>query len=205
MVNELVPQNLKGKPSDLECSVTLVSRAKAVNCFKRAGKRLLNPPIWHELAGWASAEFKLFGAKGGEQHRLAREGDYFQIDIPGPRPVPGDGFDWICVEKIADHSGHAAETEWIGMKVHPCANPDNFSSESVHFFRSVASSSFIIERTGNKVTAHYHGRNELPNNQTNETRDNVRNSIVDAGAGLILSKAQWSTLIKGLLLQDIGG
>jgi hypothetical protein len=205
MVNELIPPNITGKSSDLECSVTLVSRAKAVNCFKRASKRLLNPQIWHELAGWVGAAFKLFAAKGGEQHRLAREGDYFQLDVSGPGPVLEDGFDWVCVEKIVDHSGHSADTEWIGMKLHPCANPDNFSSDSVHFFRDAASSSFIIERTGNKVMAHYHGRNELASNQSSESLDNTRNSMVAPASGSILSEAQWSNLMNGLLMPEIGG
>jgi hypothetical protein len=40
---DLVPLNSKGTPCDLEYSLTFPSRSAAVQCFRRAVSRLLNP------------------------------------------------------------------------------------------------------------------------------------------------------------------
>jgi hypothetical protein len=91
MGNELIPVNIKGKPNDLEFSVTLDSIDQARHCYMRGVKRMQNPNIWHDLAGWASASFKLVGTEGEELLRLASEGDYIRIDLPGPGPAKGNG------------------------------------------------------------------------------------------------------------------
>ena len=204
-MNDLIPLNTKGKPSDLEFSITLASRAAAIDTYRRAVKRLLNPPIWHELAGWATAHFSLVDQDGTELHRLTKKGDYLRIDIPGPGPAAGDGYDWVKVDMLEDHSEPDAEDEWMGMKVHPSTGPGKVSTEPAHFFHSDASSTFIIERNGDTVTAFYHGRNEVPNTATEKISDNIRNAIVAAGAIMSLSEAQWSALSKGFLADEIGG
>jgi hypothetical protein len=59
MSNDLIPVNLKGKPTDLEFSVACPTTDQARHCYLRAVKRMQNPGIWHELVGWASASFDL--------------------------------------------------------------------------------------------------------------------------------------------------
>src|ERR1700759_2152954 len=99
MANDLIPFNEKGKPSDLEFAVTSDTIEQARHCYMRAVKRMLNPVLWHHLAGWVSASFQLM-AEGGEiVSRIASEGDYIRIDVPGPGPAEGDGYDWVIVEK----------------------------------------------------------------------------------------------------------
>jgi hypothetical protein len=205
MSDELIPVNLNGKASDLEFSVSLPTTDVARHCYMRAVKRMQNPAIWHELAGWASASFKLIGSSGEELHRLAREGDYIRIDVPGPGPVEGGGYDWATVEKLEEYIDSSGQREWTGMKVHPCNNPLLGASDTAHFFRSEATSTFIIERNSAKVTAFYHGRNEVPNTATHKLVDNVRNALVAAGASMSLSEAQWSALSRGFLADEIGG
>ena len=203
-MNDLIPLNTKGKPSDLEFPVTLATRAEAIDTYRRACKRLLNPPIWHELAGWATANFSLVEQNGQEIPRLIRLGDYIRIDIPGPGPASGDGYDWVKVVMLEDHSEPEAEDEWVGMKVQPSTGPGK-AGDPAHFFDVHASSTFIIERNGNTVTAFYHGRNEVPNTATEKISDNIRNAIVAAGAIIGLSEAQWSALSRGFLSAEIGG
>ncbi len=201
--NDLVPANIKGKPIDLEYFVDLPSREDACECFKRAAKRMLNPPIWHELAGWPSAEFRLAGENGTDLHRLALEGDFIRINIPGPGPLAGEGYDWVKVEKLEDHHNPEGMREWIGMKVRPCSNPVHTDLETAHFFQSDATSSYIIQRLGSKVTVFYHGRNEVPNTSTENMVDGVRNALVAAGAIVSLSEAQWSALSRGFLNKEL--
>jgi hypothetical protein len=199
MGNYLIPVNEKGKPTDLEFSVTRHTVAEARHCYTKAVKRMLNPGIWHKLAGWASASFKLAGAKGEDLFRLVRQGDYIRIDIPGPGPVEGGGYDWVRVEKMEEYIDPGGQMEWTGMKVRPCGNPSSAASGAAHFFRDDATSTFIIERDGLKITAYYHGRNEVPNTSTLKLADNVRNALVAVGAMVSLSEAQWSALSKGFL------
>ena len=91
MDRNLIPTNVRGKPTDLEFSVTLASIEEARHCYMRVVKRMQNPEIWHELAGWASASFKLMGSEGEDVARLAEEGDYIRIDVPGPGSKEGGG------------------------------------------------------------------------------------------------------------------
>jgi hypothetical protein len=204
-INQLVPENYVGKPTNLSVSVIMPSREEALVCFNRATKRMLNPPTWHQLSGWASARFKLAGVDGQEVNRLALEGDYFMIDIPGPGPATGEGFDWVAVEKINAHENHSGVSEWSFIQVRPCRNPHKAGDDTAHFFKSMATSSFIIERNGNIVSARYHGRNEVPNTSTESITDNLRNAAVAAGASVGFSEAQWKALLKGLLSAEIGG
>jgi hypothetical protein len=205
MDNNLIPVNVKGKASNLDFAVISATIDNARHSYMRSVKRMLNPGIWHDLAGWASASFKLFDPKGEELYRLALEGDYIRIDIPGPGPARGGGYDWVRIEKIEEYIDSSGEREWTGMKVRPSRSPGSMAGGTAHFFRSDATSTFIIELNSNKVTAFYHGRNEVPNTSTGKTGDNVRNALVAAGAIVSLSEAQWSALCKGFLADEIGG
>lgn len=204
-LKNIIPQNNVGKQTDFEHSVTLADLEQARDTFKRAYKRLLNVPVWHELCGAASAEFELTDANGNPAHRLAEAGDHFKIDIVGPGTKAGNGYDWAVVKKIIDNSAPDSENESFALQVSAAKNPQSASGETAHFFTDEATSTFIVERSGNIVTATYAGRNESANNDTGEKIDNLRNSVI---AGLALaagSKLQWDALLKGLLEPEIGG
>ena len=203
-MGNLIPNQIEGKKVDLSYSETFESRYDAIKSFKRAYKRLLNPRVWHELSGFLSAEFYLSNKDGFDPHRLAKIDDYLKIDIPGPGPSSGQGFDWVKVEEIEDYSDPNAEEEKVGMKLMPCNDPTNDTKNTAHFFTAVASSSFVIIRDGNVVISFYHGRNEVPNIKTTSATDNVRNAIVSSGALASLSEAQWMRLIKAFLQPEIG-
>ena len=203
VIKKLIPENTKGKTADVERSITLNSREEALDAFKRAYKRLLNVNLWHDLTGFASAEFLLKNEEGHESHRLARVGDYFQIDIPGPGPVSGDGYDWVQVEAIEDHANPDAGEESFGMRVRSCKNPNKPGNTTAHFFTSDATSTFIIYRKGNTVSASYHGRNEVLNTDTGILKDTIRNTMVGAGAIAGISELQWARLIESFLEAEV--
>ncbi|MEO6549486.1 MAG: hypothetical protein ABIN94_15900 [Ferruginibacter sp.] len=202
MKNEIVPPPLEGKNTNLETSVELPDDASAKESFTRAYKRMLNPPVWDKVSSFAGAKMELANEQGAIEHRLAEEGDYFRIDIVGPGTKLGDGYDWVTVESIK-YEQLSDDEETYGMTLRPTAAPGG--NETAHFFKETATSSFLIRRKGNKVTASYHGRNELPNNNTGNIKDNVRNSLVAMGAFVGLSELQWNSLIKGFLEKEIGG
>jgi len=205
MENTLIPSKHQGKNTDLQESKTLPNRERALDCFKRACKRMLNPPLWHKLAGKASAEFRVAGHHGEEEHRLVESGDFLRIDVPGPGPSSGNGYDWVQVELIDDDTNSNAEEESMGMKLRASAEPGNEKNGTAHFLDSDATSSFIIRRVGNTVTASYYGRNERVNASTDHVVDNIRNSVVALGAFAGFSEMQWSALIKAFLQEEIGG
>lgn len=194
----LVPINIQGKETDLEHSVSLDSVELAIHRFEIARDRLFNPGCWQELAGKLTASFKLVDAKGMEKNTAIKINDYIKIDIPGPGPSAGDHFDWVQVSRIKQEFITGADDS-IGIQVNPCANPFGTNKEMAHFFKSGATSTFIIQREGVHLYALYYGRNELPNNEKVNFADKIRNSIVAGAAIAGLSEVQWKALISGFL------
>lgn len=205
MENNIVPPTTTGKNVDLQETVKYATGAIAVDTFKRACKRLLNPPVWHKLSGRFSAAFFLVDNDGKVLERMAEQGDYFCIDVPGPGPSLGDGYDWVKLELIQDKRDTLAEEESFSMRLRASNNPSKATKDTAHFFRETATSSFVISRKHNTVTVSYYGRNEQPNTSTEKTSDNVRNAMAAIGAAIGLSEIQWKTLIKAFLQDEIGG
>ena len=202
MENKLVPQGEIGKSNNLQHEITLDTVDLAKIAFERASKRLLNPLLWHKLAGVASAEFEVIDSQGALQQKIIETGDYLKIKILGPASNIGDGYDWIKVEKIEKITSISQEEEYCGIKLRASSPP--FTNETAHFFKETATSSFIIQRKKNTITASYHGRNEVPNTSTGNTIDNMRNLMVAAGATAGLSELQWVALLKGFLKDENG-
>lgn len=205
MQTQIIPQHTEGKQNDLSSVMNHTEREKAVDCFKRAMKRLRNPKVWHELGGIFSGEFVLVNDTGNQPHRLAEVGDLYRIDLPGPGPKAGNGYDWVRIDAIDDQSDETADEELFAMRVSPTVNPYIESPATAHFFKAGASSTFVATRNGNEVRAEYHGRNEVPNNETGNTVDNIRNTMMGSAALAGLSEIQWSNMIKALLEPELGG
>jgi len=83
--------------------------------------------------------------------------------------------------------------------VRPATNPKNERKDIAHFFSEASTSSFIVKRDGNKITAAVYGRNEKPNTNTEKVTDKIRNAAIAAGAISGLSKLQWKSLVNGLV------
>ena len=193
----IVPDNEAGASSDTWHEVTLPDEQAATAAFETVKHRLLDVNQWHELAGAASSVFRLTDEKGNLADRPAKLGDHFRIDIPAPGPSVGEGHDWVQVEAIEHRRGENEET--ISMRVRPAANPKGSKDDIAHFFSDEASSTFSVTRTGNRIVAEVHGRNEKPNTGTNSITDKIRNAVVGTGAMLGLNKPQWKGLVMGLV------
>lgn len=196
-----IPPNTIGKAVDLDYSVTAVNEEEAIKTFKRASKRLLNPPVWKEISGFFSATFHLENSVESSPQRLAMEGDYLRINIPGPGNTAGDGYDWVQVVGITEYED--AGIGEFSLELRPSINPAKPAEGRAHFFKEGASSTFIIRRNGNVVTASYHGRNEVPNVEDVSLGDKVRNTIVATGARAGISELQWAALMKGILEKEL--
>lgn len=195
--NPIVPSQKQGGSSDTDARTTLDSVEQAKAFFNIVKQRLLDVNHWQQRAGAATARFQLTDAQGNEVNRTVQEGDYFKIDIPGPGPVTGEGYDWVQVETIKETA--RADGEQIAIQVRPASNPNNDRTDVAHFFSEEASSCFIVQREGTQVTAAVHGRNEKPNTHTETLVDKARNAAVATGAVAAFSKLQWKSLVNGLV------
>ena len=194
-----VPSQKEGAKSDTVYSVKLKSHEEALDLYQTAKKRLMKIYEWHQLCRLETATFVLTGGDGQKIKRLAREGDYLRIDIPGPGSKTGKGYDWVRIKKILQETDTERDYEATVIHVSPADNPRNNSSSTAHFFDKNSSSTFLVTREKNVVTAEIHGRNEKPNTDPDNPLDVIRNTFVAIGAILGFSKFQWKQLAKGLL------
>ena len=102
------------------------------------------------------------------------------------------------MEKIEENNFSETDRS-IGLKLRASSNPNNDKTDTAHFFKKEATSTFIIKQEDNVVTASYYGRNEVPNVENVSMLDKVRNTAVATGAAIGLSELQWNALIKGFL------
>ncbi|NII85377.1 MULTISPECIES: hypothetical protein [unclassified Pedobacter] len=195
LINNLVPQQIIGSQMDVVEERKLSSLSQAQEFFSAAAKRLLAVNEWGKISGLS--DFKIFAPDGKEVMRLAQKGDFIRIDIPGPGPVSGGGFDWVKIEEI--ERVHGGDHEMLSMCVRPCSSPFNKGKQTAHFLKDHATSTFIIRRNRITVSAEEHGRNEQANIDDGKLIDRARNLIVGFSAKLGLSYPQWKLLVKGLL------
>lgn len=192
-----VPAQETGSEMNAVEKITLGSEAEAIHFFKTVKERLLDVNEWGKIAELPMSTFKLTDEKGAEVQRKATDGDYFKIDIPGPGTKAGEGYDWVVIEAIKEevHEG----VEILSMRARPTTNPLNDDPNIAHFLEDTATSTFQVKRIGNVIYAEEHGRNEVPNTNTDRTIDNIRNTLVGWSAKLGFSYPQWKSLVKGLI------
>lgn len=199
-ISSFIPSHKEGKELDLDYSVSKETRAEADILYRSASKRLLSPFLWHNIAGSGTAEFNIHAVHKtvAPVNRQVEVNDHLYIDIPVSGMLKPEAHDWVIVEDIRQNIVKEAD-ESIGLKLRACPDPTDTDNKASHFFTTSATSTLIIQRAGNTVTASYHGRNEKPNIETGDTATNIRNGMVAFGAIIGLSKVQWTALIKGFL------
>ena len=197
--NDNIPQQTQGQQTDIVHSVNTLSRQEAHHLFLLAKDRLKDISQWHKFSGPLSSKFSVTDAQGNEVYKLAEVGDLFSIDIPGPGPLAGSGFEWVRIEAMQESINEEAESEYITITVRPVVNPLHPDKAIAHFFSHASTSTFIVERYLNQVSAAVHGRNEMPNNTDTGLFDTVRNTIIALSAREGMSFPQWKSLVKGLL------
>jgi hypothetical protein len=150
------------------------------------------------LTGKLFATFNLVSNTGELLSGEPSEGNYFRIDIPGPGSKAGDGYDWVILEAI--DSQESSETETFGFRVRPAENPKGkITGDTAHFYSPESTSTFTVERRGNKVTAAVRDRNIKPNTDSEETSDQVRDAVIGTAGLLGFSKIQWQQLTDGIV------
>ncbi len=197
-----VPIQQEGAHSDIISTQCFNGPGEALLFYEIAKQRLVNINNWHSYAGVMTADFRLCNASGEPVERPVEKGDHFRIDIPGPGSRSGDGYDWVKVVSIRETN--TALGDEIVIKVHPVTSPCNDEPAVAHFFTGAASSTFMVTREGNKVTAEVHGRNETVNADSEHLGDKLRNAVIGAVGIGFFSKFQWKKLVDGLVRIEKG-
>lgn len=193
---EQIPEQIEGKAFDYFKSVDFSSTTEADQLFQKAKNKLLNVNHWDDISGTPSATFKTKDEYGLELDRPVRQGDYIQIDIPGPGLPSAEGYDWVRVESINEES--TAESRQICLTLRPSPDPTSENTDTAHFFKRLATSSILIEQKDKHIFLHYAGRNEVINTDNSSLMDNVRNFMIGLGAKMGASFPQWKALVEGL-------
>lgn len=191
-----IPAQQEGSKVDTSAIAEFNTPEAAANFYGIAKQRLLNVSKWPDICKVPLSTFTLTDAAGNTVNRIAVEGDYIRIDIPGPGTDAGDGFDWVRIEKITEET--EADIAVLSLRARPAANPTNQDPSVAHFFTQQATSTFQVKRIGLTVFAEEHGRNEVPNTDTSVLKANIRNTLVGWSAKLGLSYPQWNSLVKGI-------
>jgi hypothetical protein len=195
-----VPAQQRGSEMNAVEKIELNSEADAIHFFKTVKERLLDVNRWKEIAGGGMSDFFLTDDAGNLVQRKATSGDHIRIDIPGPGTQTGGGYDWVTIEDIKLQITDDAEL--LSMTARPSANPLTGSADTAHFLTEDATSTFQVKRMGKVIYAEEHGRNEMPNTDTENVLDNIRNTFVGWGAKVGFSYPQWKALVIGLLKND---
>jgi hypothetical protein len=85
------------------------------------------------------------------------------------------------------------------FRVRPTQNPTNKNDDIAHFYSKDSTSTFIVSRKENVVTAAVFDRNTEPNKASDRAVDKIRDTLVGTAGVLSFSKFQWSKLVDGLL------
>jgi len=193
-----IPTQQGGDQTDIVEEKQLSTEEEARALFLQAKQRLLDINHWEEISEGISASFNLTDNFGNLKTGVPKAGDYLKIDIPGPEPGAGGDHDWVKVEAIEDYSAPDASQESVSVRVRPSHDP-RMDEGTAHFFDSKATSSFVVKRENNKVSASIHGRNESANTASKSISDKLKNAVIKIAAAAGFSAIQWKKLAKGLV------
>ncbi len=194
---KLIPKHVEGKKLDLVKKIQYKSTEESEKRFIEFKNKLRNVNNWYLICKKNGAEFLLHSNTCETKDVQFIENSYLRINIPGPGSNVGDGYDWVIIDSIIEYESEGLQ--FFGFMVRASENPCKSNTDVAHFFNSNATSSFILYRNNLEIILSYHGRNELPNiNSNNNFLDKIRNSMISIGSMLGLSKNQWKLLLNGI-------
>ena len=201
-IERLLPPQVRGEATETAAAVETEREEDARYIFERASGRMLDVNEWTDLCGSLAAGFQLADDSGHDLQGHAAVNDFIRIDIPGPGPQEGRGYDWVQVEKVEQPVSDGADELFL-IQVRPSAAPPvRDGAEPAHFLEDSATSTFVLERKGKNVSMTVYGRNEVPNSRLTENPDKLRNRVVGTLGAIGLSKLQWKALVHGLLKKE---
>jgi len=191
-----VPVQQEGRQSDIIENSAFTTPELADKAFQLARQRLYDINNWGNITEGISADFTLTDLQGNRLERKPEVGDYIRIDLPGPGSIAGHGYDWVQIETI-EESLQPHQENRVSITVRPSEDPGSPEGPA-HFFDSGATSTFLLIKKHNQLSAAVHGRNETPAT-AEKLLDIVRNNLVSEAAALGAAQIQWKKLCKAII------
>lgn len=195
----LIPTQQIGQQTDAEEEKIFSSSAEAKAAYEEAVVRLLDINNWQTISTIEASDFALYDFSGLPLNRPVEENDYVRIDIPGPGTKVGKGYDWVCIEYLEKFSDVGSDIDFTLFVARPSSIPGEAGEKIAHFFTDRATSTFMVYRRENVLSAEVHGRNEVPNIDEQPLLDKARNLLVNGGSAVGMSFVQWHLLVSGIL------
>ena len=169
-----------------------VNQAKAA--FENSRKKLFAINTWSDMKG-INSRFILYDESGKKATGEPRTGYFIKIELPGPGTE-----NWVQITGICNDPDLAEFT------VHPSEKPQDKAdpnAEVKHFLTKEASSTFRVLRKDKRIEALEIGRNEVINNQGDESGNRtILNTLIAEGGWAGFQKIQWDKLTKFLVHSD---
>ncbi|RYZ47865.1 MAG: hypothetical protein EOP49_20115, partial [Sphingobacteriales bacterium] len=156
MPEQFVPDKNKGKNVDLEHHVDCRTKKEADDLYEMAVGRLKTPEQWSLLPGTTRTRFSL--VKTNHDGKFIQEGDYIRIDVPGPGPSDGSGYDYVQIAALIEEMPDDGRVRKTGIKLRPSSDPDSKSEKVAHFFDEQSSSSLLISQDGQRIGQFFNER-----------------------------------------------
>jgi len=197
--DDLIPSQKVGQQSNAIKEKKFSSILEAKQFFVRASARLLEINHWQSISATEASHFQLFDDRGSEIERIAAEGDFIRIDILGTGALQGHGYDWVRIESMEYYSNEETDIDFTIFVARPSRVPGQKGGSIANFFSPCATSTFLVFRQGNILTAEVHGRNEVRNLQPDDIFGEARNLMINVGSEVGMSFIRWNLLVSGVL------
>ncbi|MHC2991665.1 hypothetical protein OB13_08735, partial [Pontibacter sp. HJ8] len=159
----------------------------ARQAFEESRKKLFNVNLWSNLEG-INSTFELHDEHGRQiTAEIPQEGHYMKITLPATKVE-----NWVRIASIRTTDDLAEFTVNPSQQPHP---PVEKEAVTEHFFTKDASSTFRVELQGNRLIGSEIGKNEVINNQGEESGNRaLLNTLVAEGGWAGFQALQWDKL-----------
>lgn len=195
----LVAEQLEGLEKDINQSILTDTIEDAEDFFVDAKERLLDVNNWKRYGGAGMPEFSLSDHHGYALKRRAHKGDYIKITPFNNPDFDADALIWVAIEAIEYDDYPDLNAESFAIRVRQSMPPVYNSNRSldIHANQS-ATSTLVIERTGKKLAANYHSRNDMAEMAVGMYVDE-QSIKSNTSTWLGISDVQCTNLLKGFI------
>lgn len=164
----------------------------ARQAFEESKKKLFHVNLWSNLEG-INSTFELHDAQGRKTTaEMPQEGHYIKIILPATTVE-----NWVRITSIRTTDNLAEFTVHPSQKPQPPVDKEEVTE---HFFTREASSTFRVELQGTRLIGSEIGKNEVINNQGEESGDRaILNTLVAEGGWAGFQALQWDKLTSYLV------
>lgn len=191
----IVPSQEDGMHTSVEAHAECSSREEAIALYQEARRRLLDINHWDEYAGFGDTFFSLTDASGNLVGHSPEMGDLIRIKS-------GNGYEWVMIEEYIETIDRKRDNDLFAFRVRPVDNPETRRDNGSALYREEATSTFLLQRAGTRITTAEKGRNEIPDTSADGHGEMIRNSAASIVDSLGISVDQWKALMEGLLRRD---